>query len=355
MRSIMKQSTRTPRGARVDRREFVKLAAGAGAVTMFKGRSVSAQAPSGRRIGSIDMHAHWQPEAYVKMLEQIGAPITPNPLNVDLDKRRKWMDDHGVQLHVLTLLLPPWQWAPAGVAARLTQAVNDAAIEAHTAFPDRFVAGVAMPVQNPALALKELNRVAGKPAFRAVHLPNSLNGADYVFEPAFEPILARCEELGYPLLFHPVTVVPGVERLSGSPNLVNPIGFPLEHTIVAAKFITSGVLDKFPKLDVVLFHAGGMFPYIAGRLEHSLNRTSLKLARPFRDYIRRFHYDTITYYPETLRFLIELVGSDRVVIGTDNFAAMDLAEPNALVEQLNLRVAERDRIFRGNALKLLRL
>jgi aminocarboxymuconate-semialdehyde decarboxylase len=353
----MKPATRAKRGSPLGRREFAWIAAGAGALTMMGGRAGSAQTQTaaGRRAGSIDVHAHWQPEAYVKALEQVGAPIAPNPLNVDLDKRRKWMDEHGVQLHVLTLLLPPWQWAPAGLAARLTQIVNDAAVEAHTAFPDRFVAGVAMPVQNAALALKELNRVAGQPAFRGVHLCKSLNGADYVFEPAFEPILARCQELGYPLLFHPVTVVPGVERLGGPASLVNPIGFPLEHTIVAAKFITSGLLDKYPKLDVVLFHAGGAFPYIAGRLEHSLARTNRKPARPFREYIRRFHYDTIAYYPETLRFLIDLVGSDRVVIGTDNFAAMDLDEPNALVEQLNLPSADRDRIYRGNALKLLKL
>ncbi len=338
------------------RRDFVKLAAGAGAMTtMLKVGTASAQVPAGGRLGSIDVHAHWQPESYVKALEQIGAPIKPNPLNVDLDRRRKWMDDHGVQLHVLTILTPPWQWAPAGVAVRLTQLVNDAAIEAHSAFPDRFVAGVAMPVQNVTLALQELNRVAGKPAFCGVHLPNSLNGTDYVFEPAFEPVIARCEELGYPLFFHPITVVPGAERMAGPVNLSNPIGYPLEHTIVAAKFITTGLLDKYPKLDVVLGHSGGAFPYIAGRLEHNLARVNRKMPRPFREYIRRFHYDAITYYPETLRFLIDLVGSDRVVIGTDNFALMDLDEPNALVEQLNLPAADHERIMRGNALRLLKL
>jgi aminocarboxymuconate-semialdehyde decarboxylase len=83
--------------------------------------------------------------------------------------------------------------------------------------------------------------------------------------------------------------------------------------------------------------------------------SQFKLQRPFREYIRRFHYDTLTYYPETLRFLIDLVGSDRVVIGTDNFATMDVKEPNKLVEEINLPAAERDRILRGNAVKLLRL
>lgn len=83
--------------------------------------------------------------------------------------------------------------------------------------------------------------------------------------------------------------------------------------------------------------------------------TNIELKRPFREYIRRFHYDTLAYYPETLRFMIDLVGSDRVVIGTDNYAKMDVEQPNALVEQLQLPAADRERILRGNAARLLRL
>ena len=74
-----------------------------------------------------------------------------------------------------------------------------------------------------------------------------------------------------------------------------------------------------------------------------------------RDYIRRFHYDSLAYYPETLRFMIELVGSDRVVIGTDNYARMDVDQPNALVESLNLPAVDLQKILHGNAAKLLRI
>jgi len=87
---------------------------------------------------SIDMHTHWAPEAYVKAQVEMGrpAPANPNPLDFDLDKRRKWMDEHGIQMHVLTLSGgAPWQWATPEQGARLAQIVNDAAIQAHTAFP----------------------------------------------------------------------------------------------------------------------------------------------------------------------------------------------------------------------------
>jgi aminocarboxymuconate-semialdehyde decarboxylase len=317
------------------------------------------------KAGSIDAHAHWTPEGYVKEVEKRGRKAAGGPLSplmYDLEKRLKWMDERGVQMHVLTLSgSMPWQWASQEEANRLARIVNDAAIKAHKEFPDRFVAGVAVPMRDPAAAMRELDRVAGQPGMRAVHLPNSVEGRDYIFEPAYLPLLAHCEELGYPLLFHPLDQVEnhygGPERLSGATFFYNTLGFPFETATTAAKFISTGLLDRFPKLEIVLPHSGGCFPYIAGRIEHSIRKgvSDVKLQRPFREYIRRFHYDTLAYYPETLRFMIELVGSDRVVIGTDNYAKMDVEQPNALVEQLKLPPQDLERILRGNAAKLLRL
>jgi aminocarboxymuconate-semialdehyde decarboxylase len=272
------------------------------------------------------------------------------------------MDARGVKTHVLTLSgSMPWQWASLDAAAKLARIVNDAAIEAHKDFPDRFIAGAAIPMRDPKAALRELDRVAGMPGMRAVHLPNSVEGIDYIFEPAYLPLIARCEELGYPLLFHPLDGVPnhygGPKRLAGNNFIYNTLGFPFETATTATQFIYSGLLDKFPKLDIVLPHSGGCFPYIAGRIEHSIKKGAVaaELKHPFRDYIRRFHYDTLAYYPETLRFMIELVGVDRVVIGTDNYAKMDVEQPNALVQSLNLPAADLEKILRGNAVKLLRL
>ncbi|MGZ5094216.1 MAG: amidohydrolase family protein [Burkholderiales bacterium] len=317
------------------------------------------------RAGSIDAHAHWAPQAYVREVEKLehkaaGGPLSP--LMFDLEKRMAWMDERNIRMHVLTLSgAMPWQWASQDSANKLARIVNDAAIEAHKSFPDRFTAGVAMPMRDPSAAVKELDRVAGKPGIRAVHLPTSVEGRDYIFEREYLPLLAHCEELGYPLLFHPLDGVEnhygGRERLAGASFMYNTLGFPFETATLAAKFISSGLLDKFPKLEIVLPHSGGCFPYIAGRIEHSIKKgvSDVKLQRPFREYIRRFHYDTLAYYPETLRFMIDLVGSDRVVIGTDNYAKMDVEQANALVEELKLPAADLERILRGNAAKLFRL
>src|SRR5258708_30035908 len=111
------------------------------------------------------------------------------------------MDQHGVQMVVLTLSGGmPWQWASPADGAHLAQVINDAGMEAHAKFPDRFMAGVEIPVREPQMCLKELNRVAGKPGMSAVHPPNSFYGTDYLFQAPAESVLARWAGLGYPLL-----------------------------------------------------------------------------------------------------------------------------------------------------------
>src|SRR6202790_1034591 len=103
---------------------------------------------------------------------------------------------------------------------------------------------------------------------RAVHLPNSFEGRDYLFEPAYEPVLARCEELGYPLLFHPLdgddNIYAGKERV-GNPmaeyaNINNTLGSTCESATTETKLIITGTFVNFPIQNIVLPHSGGFFP-----------------------------------------------------------------------------------------------
>src|SRR5437588_7147177 len=113
------------------------------------------------------------------------------------------MADHGGLAPCLTLPgAMAWQRSSAQHGAQLAQVINDAGIQVHQKYPDRFVIGVELPIRDPELALKELNRVAGKPGVRAVHLPDSIERHDYIFDPGFAPILARIQELNYPIIFH---------------------------------------------------------------------------------------------------------------------------------------------------------
>lgn len=321
---------------------------------------------------SIDVHTHWAPEVYLKAKADLGKPDYANPINYDMDRRRKWMDEHGVQTLVLTLGgFMPWQWVTREQGAHIAQVTNDAALQVHNAFPDRFVAGIELPAGDPVSSLKELNRMAGKSGMVAVHLPNSLASREYLFEAEFAPVLTRAEQLGLPLLIHPLDGIPNFfaghrldDQYSGVnptrpaslfPGLTNSIGETFEQATTVSKLIVSGTLDKYPNLQIIVAHAGGAFPYIVGRLDHGSG--GVKLQHPIKEYIRRFYFDSLTFYPITLRYLIDLVGSDRVVLGTDNaFGPTYMQEqPHSLVDQLNLPGPDRDLILRGNLTRLFRL
>jgi aminocarboxymuconate-semialdehyde decarboxylase len=366
-------------GSIIKRRDFIRVGAGAAAtISMLNVITASAQAPSSQGVPwwaarpgkggvgkpeAIDMHSHWSPEPYDKALADLGQPIAnPYPLDYDLDKRRQWMDDHGDLMHCLTLSgAMPWQRTSPKEGAHLAQIINDTGIQVHQKYPDRFVIGVELPISDFELALKELNRVAGQPGVRAVHLPDSIERRDYIFDPGFAPVLARIQELNLPIIFHQMDGVPntfGGSRTAGPPALAAGIDAPIEHTFLASKFVYTGTLDKYPNLQIVLPHAGGAFPYLAGRVEHFLYHMtdhSTTIEHPFRDYLRRFHYDYLIYYPEALWFLMGMVGSDRIVVGTDNFAAKDIEYPTAVLDQFKLPAGDRDRILKGNAMRLLHL
>ena len=119
-----------------------------------------------------------------------------------------------------------------------------------------------------------------------------------------------------------------------------------------------GVLDAFPKLEVMLPHAGGTFPALIGRLDHGTRvRPELKhMKQPPSSYLRRFSYDTIGHNDEIMLNLVRMVGADRVVLGSDYCFDMGYERPVEVVEQLaTFSEQDRDRILGRNAARLLGL
>jgi aminocarboxymuconate-semialdehyde decarboxylase len=210
-------------------------------------------------------------------------------------------------------------------------------------------------MQEPKLALQELDRAAALPGIRGVYLGTNIRGRE-LSEPDFFLVYERMEALKLPLLLHPIDVV-GAQRLAPF-YLGNLLGNPFDSAVAAAHLIFGGVLDRFKRLTVCLPHAGGAFPYLVGRLSRGWKvRSECKhLHRPPSAYLRRFTYDTITHSPEALRYLIGLVGADRVMIGSDYCFDMGYQRPVQIVTRLRgLSTADKARILGGNAARLLRL
>lgn len=342
-----------------------------------RGRAGARQKTAAARSDvAIDVHAHFFPEAFLKSMAAEGPPphfpldmsnpaaptvvrgsfrLTLDPSYWDVDLRLKAMNAAKVTTHALSLTAPMVHWAPPERGAKLARLYNDAAIEAHTAHPDRFVGCAALPVQDPALALQELERVAGDRAIRGVYLPTNL-GSRELSDPALFPLYAKCEALRLPVLLHPVGVI-GAERLAPY-YLNNLLGNPFDTTVAAAHFVFGGVLDRFPRLDIVLPHGGGALPALWGRLQHGQGvrpETQGAAKRPFGEYLRRFHYDTITHSVHLLRTLVDLVGADRILLGSDYCFDMGYERPRQIIAKLGLGRADTERLLAGNAARILRL
>jgi aminocarboxymuconate-semialdehyde decarboxylase len=246
-------------------------------------------------------------------------------------------------------------WAPGAFGLKLCRSFNDACVTVHQAHADRFVGLAMLPMQDPALAVEEFDRVAKLPGIRGIYMATQINGRN-LDEKDFWPVYARCEERGFAIFLHPVNPV-GADRM-GRYHLRNFIGNPTDTAIAAASFIFSGALDAFPKLDIVLPHAGGVFPILIGRWDHGATvRPEVKdLKNAPSHYLRRFHYDTVAHSSPILMNLVKQVGVDRIVAGTDFPADMSDVDPVRTVESLTaLSTAERDLILRGNAARLLKL
>lgn len=328
-------------------------------------------------VPTVDIHAHFFPEAYLRALEtegprfgvtldrsdprgpaiQVGAVLGGHlrPHFHDLKLRLAEMDRQGVQVHALSLTFPMTYWADADLGARLARITNDAMAEAHTAHPDRFVGLATLPLQDPRRSVEELDRAARLPGIRGVYLGTNVNDRE-LSDPAFLPVWERIHALGLPVFLHPLNVV-GARRLSPF-YLGNLLGNPFDTAVAAAHLIFGGVLDRFPRLTVCLPHAGGALPYLIGRLDrgHKVRRELGHVRRPPSAYLRRFTYDTITHSGAAMRYLIGLVGADRVMVGSDYCFDMGYERPVQVVTRLpGLTARQRSSILGGTAARLLRL
>jgi aminocarboxymuconate-semialdehyde decarboxylase len=182
----------------------------------------------------------------------------------------------------------------------------------------------------------------------------NINGND-LDDPMFAPILARIEALDLPIFLHPLQTIGG-KRVANY-HLGNLIGNPLDTAIAASRLIFSGVLDRHPRLQVNLPHAGGVLPILIGRIDHGwkVRKENRHLAQAPSAYLRRFTYDTIAHSKPIMEFVISMVGADRVMIGSDYCFDMGYVQPIKFVDQLSLDPEQRKMILGSTAAKVLKL
>jgi len=210
-----------------------------------------------------------------------------------------------------------------------------------------------LPMQAPEKAAGELRRAVTKLGLRGTMIASNIMGKN-LDDPSFEPLWATAEDLGAFVFVHPNNVA-GADRMK-SYYLNNLIGNPLDTTIGAACLYFGGVLDRHPRLTVVLAHGGGFTPYQAARWEHGWQvrpEPKKNIAKQPTNIARRFYYDTILHSAPVLEFMIGHVGADRVMLGSDYPYDMGMMDCVKHVRSLNIADADKATILGGRAATLL--
>jgi aminocarboxymuconate-semialdehyde decarboxylase len=209
-------------------------------------------------------------------------------------------------------------WSPTD----RTKLYNDGLAALVQQYPGRlFGVGALQPWDGEAAA-RELERFPQLGLVGA--LVNPADGPRYLDDPSAEPVLAAAERLGLPLFIHPTRDLPANEHyVEFAVSLM--VGRPAQTGVCAARLILSGTLDRHPDLKLLLAHGGGVLPFVVGRLDAtwSAYRSAGRwdgpdvLSRPPSAYLRRFHVDSNTWATAPLRLILDTLGPDRLLFGTD--------------------------------------
>ncbi|ASW55596.1 amidohydrolase family protein [Plantactinospora sp. KBS50] len=244
-----------------------------------------------------------------------------------MERRVERMDDRGIDTEMLSLLPPLFRYdVPAADNIAASRDVNDELSELTKRFPGRFLGLGTLPLQDVEASVAEIERAMALPGMAGFAIGTNINGAN-LDEESLAPFFTAAQDLGAFIFIHPMD-----QRHTGSLDryyLRNTIGNPLETTTAAASLMLSGRLAQLPRLNVCLAHGGGYVAAALGRLEHTYRVRKEVEKTPEHSpaaLYRRFFYDCLTHDERTLRHLVDFVGADRVVIGTDYPADMGMTD-----------------------------
>ena len=290
---------------------------------------------------SIDVHAHLTPQSFWRATEgsgtwhsitrergaQGGEIAVVAGRRQALPPKSRWtpeeriadMDSLGVDVQVVSTYVGFYNYnLPVDVARASSQAINDEIAQMTKSWPTRFAGLGTLPMQDVKAAVGELERCMTRLGLKGVEINDHINGRT-LEEPEFRPFWKAAEQMGALVFFHQAgetLVSPRIKRY----HLPNSIGNLVDRAVTFATLVHGGVMDECPNLKIVLGHGGGYTCYGIGRMDAGWRTRSEArgiMSQPPSAYLRRFYYDCIVYDERALRFLIDTVGVDRVVFGTD--------------------------------------
>ena len=267
----------------------------------------------------------------------------------DLDAKLAKMDELKINTSVLSTAPTLFMyWTDKAEANGFCQQMNDSLAEFAASSGGRIVGLAGVPLQDPEKAVLELRRAVMELGFRGAQIGTSMEGVP-LDDARYEIFFSEASELGVPLMLHPYAV--GKRERMEDFQLNNLIGNPMDTCLAAARLILSGFLDRYPELKLILPHGGGYLPYQMGRMERGYYSRPGKnfCEQAPSDYLGRFYFDTILFEAKPLKFLHDLVGAERLMVGTD--LPFDVADVNfgMNINALNIAEDKKELIFFRNA------
>jgi aminocarboxymuconate-semialdehyde decarboxylase len=325
-------------------------------------------------VAKLDLHTHFYTEEFFQTIRELPSEfsfgMSPSgqtiityrgarffgvtPAMTDVSKRLEDMDHAGIDVEVVSLSTPNVFFANAEHQPRVARMINDSYAGLIATHPKRFKGFASIPMDAPDAALAELHRAIDELKLNGVILLSNIGGKPLTSS-EYRPFFAEANRMKLCIFLHPM--IPANSDSFREYVLGPIIGFPFDTSLAVARMCYDGMFAEFPDIKWIIGHLGGAVPYLMERMDNGYRdfpecRAKIDQLPSF--YLKRLHYDTVSFSPHTLMMVRNMVGADHMVMGSDYphlLGSIDRAVSS--IEGLDIGEEEKEQIFSGTALDVL--